>query len=71
METNELTKELSTDRSKEELLEQLLAEHRHLKARLRNLNRHIALTSAERAEVAQLKKLKLRAKDRIAYLRST
>jgi hypothetical protein len=56
--------------SKEELLDQLVAEHQQLKARLRALSRHVALTSAEQVEAAQLKKLKLLAKDRIAYLRS-
>lgn len=61
--------ELSSS-SKEELLDQLVAEHQQLKARLRALNRHVALTSAERVEVAQLKKMKLRAKDRIALLRA-
>lgn len=65
MERNELSPQ-----SKEELLEQLVAEHQQLKARLRALNRHVALTSAERVEVAQLKKMKLRAKDRIALLRA-
>lgn len=65
MQRNELSPQM-----KEELLEQLVAEHQQLKARLRALNRHVALTSAERVEVAQLKKMKLRAKDRIALLRS-
>ena len=62
MEKNEL--------SKQELLNQLVAEHQQLKARLRALSRHVALTSAEQVEVAQLKKMKLRAKDRIALLRT-
>lgn len=57
--------------SKESQLKQLVAEHQELKARLRSLNRHVALTSAEQVEVAQLKKLKLRAKDRIRMLEQT
>ncbi len=53
---------------KEALIEQLTAEHRALKARLRELEKHISLTSAEQVEYAQLKKLKLRTKDRIRML---
>jgi uncharacterized protein YdcH (DUF465 family) len=53
---------------KASLIEQLTAEHRALKARLRELEKHIALTSAEQVEYAQLKKLKLRTKDRIRML---
>jgi uncharacterized protein YdcH (DUF465 family) len=53
---------------KEALLARLTAEHRALKARLRELEKHIALTSAEQVEYAQLKKLKLRTKDRIRML---
>ena len=56
------------DRSKEELLQILTEEHRALDERLRQLSRHVALTSAEKVEYAQLKKLKLRAKDRIHSL---
>lgn len=55
---------------KEELLTRLTAEHRALKARLRELGRHISLTSAEKVEYAQLKKMKLRTKDRIRMLES-
>jgi hypothetical protein len=54
--------------TKQELLAQLNEEHRELKARLRELGRHIALTSAEKVEYAQLKKMKLRTKDRIRML---
>lgn len=54
--------------SKKQLLAQLNEEHRSLKARLRELGRHISLTSAERVEYAQLKKMKLRTKDRIRLL---
>lgn len=55
-------------RTSESEMAALQAEHRALKARLRELGRHVALTSAERLEVARLKKLKLRAKDRIELL---
>jgi hypothetical protein len=54
--------------TKQELLAQLNEEHRALKARLRELGRHISLTSAEKVEYAQLKKMKLRTKDRIRML---
>lgn len=54
--------------SADDTLSALHAEHRALKARLRELERHISLTSAEQVEMAQLKKLKLRAKDRIQSL---
>lgn len=54
--------------SKQDLLAQLNEEHRALKARLRELSRHISLTSAEKVEYAQLKKMKLRTKDRIRML---
>ena len=54
--------------SKQDLVEQLAAEHRALEERLRELDRHISLTSAERVEYNQLKKMKLRAKDRIQFL---
>lgn len=57
-----------TNLTRDELLDQLNAEHRALKARLRELGRHISLTSAEKVEYAQLKKMKLRAKDRIRML---
>ncbi len=54
--------------NKESLMQQLTAEHRALKARIRELDKHVSLTSAERVEYSQLKKLKLRAKDRIRLL---
>lgn len=54
--------------NKEVLLTKLTAEHRALKARIQELNRHVSLTSAERVEYSQLKKLKLRTKDRIRSL---
>ncbi len=53
---------------KQVLINELTAEHRAIKARIRELDKHIALTSAEQVEYAQLKKLKLRAKDRIRLL---
>lgn len=53
---------------KQLLLRQLTAEHRALKARIRELDRHVSLTSAERVEYSQLKKMKLRAKDRMRLL---
>lgn len=54
--------------SKDDLLGELTAEHQALKERLRELSRHLSLTSAEQVEYAQLKKLKLRTKDRIHSL---
>jgi hypothetical protein len=53
---------------REELLTQLSDEHRAIKERLRQLSRHISLTSAEQVEVAQLKKMKLATKDRMRAL---
>ena len=54
--------------TKDDLLGQLTEEHRAIKARLRQLDRHISLTSAEQVEYAQLKKMKLATKDRIRAL---
>lgn len=48
--------------------EQLQNEHQALELRLAELDRHLSLTSAEQAERARLKKLKLDLKDRIAKL---
>jgi hypothetical protein len=50
------------------ILGQLAAEHRAIEERLRQLDRHISLTSAEQVEYAQLKKMKLATKDRIRAL---
>lgn len=50
-------------------IERLSDEHRTLKARIRELDKHISLTTAERVERAQLKKLKLRTKDQLLRLR--
>ena len=54
--------------SKDDVLDQLTAEHAAIKERLRQLGRHISLTSAEQVEYAQLKKMKLATKDRIREL---
>lgn len=45
------------------------ARHKELDARLKELARHTYLTPAEQVEVAELKKMKLLAKDEIATLR--
>lgn len=51
-------------------LDDLLAEHRRLDARLRQLEAQRSLTTAEQVEVGTLKKQKLLAKDRIARLQA-
>ena len=56
--------------SKDDLLDQLSAEHAAIKERLRQLGRHLSLTSAEQVEYAQLRKMKLHTKDRIRELES-
>jgi uncharacterized protein YdcH (DUF465 family) len=48
------------------LLEELKSEHARLKARLSELENHVALTADEQVERVRLKKLKLHTKDRIA-----
>ena len=50
-------------------LSQMEARHRELDARLSELGRHLYLTPTEQREAAELKKLKLRAKDEIVSLR--
>jgi uncharacterized protein YdcH (DUF465 family) len=55
--------------ARNEMVAALTEEHRRLDERLRILETQRFLTSAEQVEVAQLKKQKLRAKDRIALLR--
>ena len=50
-------------------IDQLTDQHRALKLRLRELDRRLSLTSAERVERAQIKKMKLLTKDRIYSLR--
>ena len=52
-------------------IERLSAEHRAMKQRVRELSSRVALTSAERAEYHQLKKMKLRTKDRIRWLQTS
>lgn len=56
------------DAAKQQELDHLLEEHRALNARLHELDKHISLTSAERVERAELKKMKLRTKERILIL---
>jgi hypothetical protein len=51
-------------------IERLSAEHRAMKLRVRELSKRVALTSAERTEYHQLKKMKLRTKDRIRWLQA-
>ena len=51
-----------------ELLSKLTAEHQALKARVRELESHVSLTSQERIEMSELKKKKLWTKDRIQLL---
>ncbi len=58
----------STAEAKRAMLDRLTAEHAALKDRLRELDRHISLTSQEKLEYARLKKLKLRTKDKIQLL---
>lgn len=58
----------TSDVSQNELLARLTEQHRVLKERLRRLDRHVSLTSAEQVERAQLKKMKLATKDRIREL---
>jgi uncharacterized protein YdcH (DUF465 family) len=56
-------------RSGNDRLSLMEARHRELDARLSELGRHLYLTPNEQREAAELKKLKLRAKDEIASLR--
>ncbi|MCC6554250.1 MAG: YdcH family protein [Polyangiaceae bacterium] len=53
----------------EQRLSLVEARHRELDARLKELGRHAYLTPAEQIEAAELKKMKLLAKDEIADLR--
>jgi hypothetical protein len=57
--------------STEDQLTELTAQHRELEARLKDLDKHLALTPSEQVEYARLKKEKLRTKDRIFRLRVT
>ncbi|MCE9579668.1 MAG: DUF465 domain-containing protein [Deltaproteobacteria bacterium] len=54
--------------SETELLATLTDEHRQLDTRLRELERQVSMTSAERDEYCLLKKRKLLTKDRIARI---
>ena len=63
-------KALAAD-AREEKVAALTEEHRRLDERLRTLETQRFLTSAEQVERAQLKKQKLRAKDRLTLLRVT
>lgn len=58
----------TTAGSKQEVLEQLTAEHRRLDEQLKMLERRRALTPSEQVEIVRLKKQKLLTKDRIARL---
>jgi uncharacterized protein YdcH (DUF465 family) len=51
-------------------VERLRARHDEIEKRLSELERHLSLTPDEQIERSQLKKEKLRAKDRIAWLSS-
>ncbi len=51
-------------------LDDLLAEHRRLDARLRELESQRSLTASEQVEYGTLKKQKLLAKDRIVRLQA-
>ena len=52
-------------------IERLTSQHRTLKVRLKELDRRLSLTSAERVERAQIKKMKLLTKDRILRLQQS
>ena len=54
--------------AKQNVLEQLTAEHRRLDEQLKMLERRRALTPSEQVEIIRLKKQKLLTKDRIARL---
>lgn len=57
-----------SSREKLELLSKIMAEHQSLKARVKELEEQISLTSAEQVEISQLKKRKLLMKDRMQIL---
>lgn len=56
------------DLGAEEEMVQLKERHTQIERRLLELDRHLSLTSDEQLERAQLKKEKLRSKDRLAIL---
>lgn len=53
---------------KQEMIDQLMAQHAALQARVHELEQHLALSPTEQLEVARLKKLKLRAKEQLYRL---
>ncbi len=57
-----------SSREKLELLSKITAEHQSLKARVKELEEQLSLTSAEQIEISQLKKRKLLMKDQIQIL---
>lgn len=65
-----MTTQAAPSIDKQMLIEELTEEHRRLDELVRALERRVALTPAEQAEVSRLKKQKLLTKDRIARLRS-
>ena len=50
------------------LLTELTEEHRRIDDRIKQIERGLTMTSTERAELSELKKTKLRTKERIALL---
>jgi hypothetical protein len=54
--------------SKTDLLATLTKEHRQLDERLRQLDKQVSMTAAERVEYCLLKKRKLLTKDRISRM---
>lgn len=54
--------------TKNDQLAALAEQHQVIKARLKELDKHLALTAAEQLEYAELKKRKLLTKDRIQVL---
>jgi uncharacterized protein YdcH (DUF465 family) len=52
-------------------VEMLMARHDEIERRLSELERHLSLTPDEQIERSQLKKEKLRAKDRLVQLSAT
>jgi hypothetical protein len=61
---------LLSDVSPEQRLIDAESRHQQLDVRLKELGRRAYLTPTEQLEAAELKKLKLRAKDEVATLRS-
>jgi len=57
-------------RTNDNVLAELVSEHRRIDDRIKHLERQRSLTGAEQAEVLTLKKMKLQTKDRIARLSS-